>query len=217
MPHLALLGDATLANAKHAAPEPDTTAILRNLLPGWTVTLLAAEGSTIATSQSQLQRLPPGVDLIVLSVGGSDAMQHVEMLQQPTLSSGETLDALAKLANEFEARYDQLIQALHGLAPRLVVCTIYEPPLVGANTARRASVILTMLNDRILRTANRWALELLDLRSILTTSADFKLQIQPSAAGGSPLARSTQATGARRAATSSQRSGGSVAREMATS
>jgi lysophospholipase L1-like esterase len=188
MPHLVLLGDATLANSKHAAPEPDTATIVRKLLPDWTVTLLAAEGSTIALVQSQMQRLPPGADLIILSVGGSDAMQHVELLQQPALSSGETLDGLAKLANEFETRYDQLVQALHSLAPRLAVCTIYEPPLVGANTARRASVILTMLNDRILRTANRWALEALDLRTILTSSSDFKLQIQPSAAGAAKIA-----------------------------
>jgi lysophospholipase L1-like esterase len=189
MPHLALLGDATLANGKHTAPEPDTATILRQLLPDWTVTLLAVEGSTMAVIRSQLQRLPPGVDMIALSVGGNDAMQHVDVLQQPALSSGETLDALAKLANDFETKYDQLVQAMRSLAPRLLVCTIYEPPLVGANTARRGTVILTMLNDRILRTAGRWGLEALDLRSILNTLADFKLQIQPSAAGAAKIAQ----------------------------
>ena len=57
--------------------------------------------------------------------------------------------------------------------------TIYEPPLVGKNTASRARVLLTVLNDHILRTAYRLGLDVLDLRAICTNPGDFTLQIQP--------------------------------------
>ena len=189
MPHLALLGDGILANGAHTGGEPDTASVIRQLLPAWKVSLLAAEGSSLATVASQLRQLSADVDLVVLSVGGNDAMQHVDLLEQPTRSSGDTLDALVAMVDEFAARYDLVAKSVRDRAKRLVVCTIYEPPLVGLNTASRARVLLTLLNDHILRTAYRWALDVLDLRAICTNPEDFRLQIAPSAAGAGKIGR----------------------------
>ena len=196
MPHLVLLGDGILANGAHTRQEPDTASTIRQLLPGWTVSLLAAEGAPIAAVATQLQRLPANPDLVVLSVGGNDAIEHTDLLQQPAVSSGETLDALIKMVGGFTDKYDAAVKIVRDRAPRVVLCTIYEPPLVGKHTASRARVLLTLLNDRVMRTAYRWGLDVLDLRAICTSPEDFSIQIEPSAAGAAKIGRAIAAIAA---------------------
>src|SRR5262245_38062071 len=196
MPHLALLGDGILANGAHAGHGSDTASLLGQLLPAWTVSLLAAEGSGMGAVAAQVQRLAAGVDLAVLSVGGNDAMQHVDILQHPTQTSANTLDALTNMVDDFAEQYDQAAKAARDRAPRLIVCTIYEPPLVGNNTASRARILLTLLNDRILRIACQLGLDVLDLRAICTSREDFTAQIQPSAAAAAKIARAIAAVAA---------------------
>jgi lysophospholipase L1-like esterase len=202
MPHLVLLGDAILANRAHTSPKPDTATILGERLSGWTVTLLAAPGVTMAGVSSQLQRVPADVDLAVLSVGGNDALKHVEILQQPARSSAETLDALLEMTEEFVQEYDRVVQAARGRITRLLLCTIYEPPLVGEHTARRARVLLTLVNDQILRVAVGRGADVLDLRAICNTKGDFVMQIAPSATGAEKIAdaiaRTANGSGGRR-------------------
>jgi lysophospholipase L1-like esterase len=150
----------------------------------------------MAAVPAQAQHLPRDVDLAVLSVGGNDAMEHVDLLQQPAQSSGQTLDALTAMADEFAANYDRVAKSVRDRAPRLVLTTIYEPPLVGKNTASRARVLLTLLNDHVLRTAYRLGMDVLDLRAICTSPGDFSLQIQPSAAGAAKIAKAIAAVAA---------------------
>jgi hypothetical protein len=194
VPQLALVGDGILANGAHTKGQPDSASVLRQLLPAWTVTLVAGEGSTMADVASQLSKLPAGVDLAVLSVGGNDAMKHVDLLQLPAASSGETLDALIAMADGFAGIYERAVKSVRDRVPRLVLCTIYEPPLVGKNTASRARVVVTMLNDGILRTAYRWGLDVLDLRAICTDPGDFTQQISPSGTGAAKIGRAIAAT-----------------------
>lgn len=193
MPHLALVGDGILANGAHTGGKPDSAATLRQLLPAWTVSLVAGEGSGLSDVESQLSKLPAGVDLAILSVGGNDAMRHVDLLQQPASSSGETLDALIAMADGFAGIYQRTVKGVRERVPRLVLCTIYEPPLVGKNTANRARVVLTMLNDGVFRAAYNWGLDVLDLRAICSDPADFTQQISPSATGAAKIARAIAA------------------------
>lgn len=193
MPHLALVGDGILANAAHTKGQADTASGLRRLLPAWTVSLVAAEGSTISDVAAQLAKVSGPVDVAVLSVGGNDAMRHVDFLQQPASSSGETLDALIAMADGFAGMYERVVKSVRERAPRLVLCTIYDPPLVGKNTANRARVLLTVLNDGILKAAYRWGLDVLDLRAICTDAADFTQQISPSGAGAAKIAHAIAA------------------------
>jgi hypothetical protein len=193
VPHLALVGDGILANGAHTKGAPDSAAALRQLLPAWTVSLVAGEGSTMSDVESQLAKLPAGVDLAVLSVGGNDAMRHVDLLQQPASSSGETLDALIAMADGFAGMYQRAVKSVRDRVPKLVLCTIYEPPLVGKNTANRARVLLTMLNDGVFRAAYNWGLDVLDLRAICKDPGDFTQQISPSAQGAAKIARAIAA------------------------
>jgi hypothetical protein len=138
----------------------------------------------------------------VLSVGGNDALKHVEILQQPARSSAETLDALLEMTEEFVQEYDRVVQAARGRITRLLLCTIYEPPLVGEHTARRARVLLTLVNDQILRVAVGRGADVLDLRAICNTKGDFVMQIAPSATGAEKIAdaiaRTANGSGGRR-------------------
>jgi hypothetical protein len=196
VPQLALVGDGILANGAHTKGAPDSAAALRLLLPAWTVSLVAGEGSTMSDVESQLVKLPADVDLAVLSVGGNDAMRHVDLLQLPAASSGETLDALIAMADGFAGIYERVVKSVRERVPRLVLCTMYEPPLVGKNTANRARVLLTMLNDGVFRAAYRRGLDVLELRAICTDAADFTQQISPSATGAAKIARAIAAIAA---------------------
>ena len=150
----------------------------------------------MAAVATQLQRFPANPDLAVLSVGGNDALEHADLLQQPAKSSGETLDALIKMAEGFGEKYEAVVASVRGRSPRVVLCTIYEPPLVGKDTASRARILLALLNDRILRTAYRSASDVLDLRAICTNADDFRMQIEPSASGAAKIGRAIAALAA---------------------
>lgn len=74
------------------------------------------------------------------------------------------------------------------MTDRLVVCTIYEPPLENPELARLAQVPLAIFNDRIIRIASRLGVDVLDLRSVCTEPDDFVLEIEPSAEGARKIA-----------------------------
>jgi hypothetical protein len=98
------------------------------------------------------------------------------------------MDALADIADGFATAYLQLAERVAARVPRLVLCTIYEPPLFDQVTARLARIPLAVLNDRIIRVASRLGLEVLDLRTVCTEGDDFVLQIEPSARGAAKIA-----------------------------
>ena len=186
---LALVGDSILDNAPYTRPRPDTTHHLRELLgPGWTVTRVARDGAVIADVRAQLSELPTRTDVAILSVGGNDAAQHIDLLDRRVSHAAQVLGELADIADRFGARYAELAAQAAARADRLVVCTIYEPPLFDPLSARLARVPLGVLNDRIVRVATQLQLDVLDLRSVCRETSDFVQQIEPSAAGARKIA-----------------------------
>ena len=186
---LALLGDSILDNASYTRPAPDTTHHLGLILGGsWTVERLARDGATIADVRFQLAELPARPDCIVLSIGGNDAVDHIDLLDRPASSAAEVLDELARIADDFADAYRELATIVLARTTRLVLCTIYEPPLSDPQLARLARVPLGLLNDRIVQVASRLGVEVLDLRTVCTEPADFVKQIEPSARGAQKIA-----------------------------
>lgn len=189
MPNLALLGDSILDNRPYVAPSPDTAEHLRRLLgPGWTVELLARDGSMISDVHAQLRRLPARADCAVLSAGGNDAARHIGLLAQPAASVAEVLAELGQIAEAFAERYRALIADFAPRVQRPILCTIYEPPLLDPRSARLARVPLSLLNDRIIRGAAEHRLEVIDLRAVCTRPDDFVMEIEPSPAGARKIA-----------------------------
>jgi lysophospholipase L1-like esterase len=185
---LVLLGDSILDNALYTRPAPDTATWLGQLAPDWAVLLLAQDGGTIENVPGQLRRLKQRAALAVLSAGGNDAAQHIALLDQPAFNSGEVLQQLLHIGDEFAERYETVARAVAERVDRLVLCTIYEVRLEPARYARLARVPLAVLNDRIIRIGAALGADVLELRSVCTAPEDFVLEIEPSARGAKKIA-----------------------------
>jgi lysophospholipase L1-like esterase len=190
---LVLLGDSILDNAPYTNPEPDTTAHLQDLLPAWTVVRLAQDGAMMADVRSQVRELPKRPLTAVLSVGGNDAVEHISVLDERASNSADVLEKLLAIADNFGSSYETVARSVAEHADRLVLCTIYEVQLQPARYAQLARVPLALLNDRIIRTASRLGVDVLELRSVCAEPSDFVLQIEPSAQGAARIARAIAA------------------------
>lgn len=186
---LALLGDSILDNAPYTVPEPDTTTHLQHLLgSGWSVELLAMDGAVMADVPRQVRALDGRPEVAVLSVGGNDALQHVDLLERRGTSSAALFKDLLEIADDFERQYEKVARAVADHAHRTVLCTIYEVRLEPAPYAKLVRVPVAVLNDRIIRIGARLGVDILDLRAVCTDDSDFVLQIEPSATGAARIA-----------------------------
>ena len=190
MPHVVLLGDSIFDNAAYTRGGPDVVTQLRELLPdGWRATLGAIDGATTHDMVRQLRTLPSDVTHIVLSVGGNDALGHMELLDLRVRSSAEVLERLAVAAWEFEVRYRRAVNALLERRAPLTLCTIYNGNFPEADFQRLASTALTVFNDAILRVAFERALTVIDLRLVCNEPDDYANPIEPSSRGGAKIVR----------------------------
>jgi lysophospholipase L1-like esterase len=202
---LVLLGDSILHNDSYTRPEPSTTDHLTRMLSDWSVTRAAVDGARMADVSSQLRHLPEPATVAILSIGGNDATEHIGLLGDSASSAAEVLRRLLRIADDFGARYEGVASSVAKHAHRVVLCTIYEVPLEPPMYAELARVPLSLLNDRIIRTASRLGLDVLDLRSVCTDPGDFVLQIEPSARGAAKIARAITEVVAEKSALGSAR------------
>jgi hypothetical protein len=190
MSHIVLLGDSIFDNAAYTRGGPDVVTQLHEILPsGWRATLGAIDGATTHDFARQLRTLTPDVTHAVLSLGGNDALGHMELLDLRVRSSAEVLDRLAVAAGEFEARYRRAVSLVAERRVPLTLCTIYNGNFPDADFQRLASTALTVFNDAILRVAFERALTVIDLRLVCNESADYANPIEPSSHGGAKIAR----------------------------
>jgi hypothetical protein len=188
-PHVALLGDSLFDNGRYAKPQPDVVAHLRSFLPpSWRTTLLAVDGSTCRDLIGQLVRVEPDVTEIVISIGGSDALVHSDLLNHPVSSTLEALKLFGERADAFEADYRAAIRLAVGLGRSITVCTIYNGNF-GRREAPITRVALMPFNDAIVRVALEHRFPIIDLRPLCTEPSDYANPLQPSSAGGKKIAR----------------------------
>ncbi len=89
MGHVVLLGDSIFDNAAYVAGGLDVrTQLQERLLHEWRVTLLAVDGDRTQDVIAQLQRLPHDASHLVVSVGGNDALDHLDFFSQAAHSVG---------------------------------------------------------------------------------------------------------------------------------
>jgi hypothetical protein len=155
---------------------------------GWVVELAAQDGATMDLLAPQLETLSGLSNFTVLSLGGNDAVGHLDILVPRPSTSTQMLTLLMNIADDFEEDYARVLRMLQARSDRLIVCTIYEPPLAGPDQARLAEVPLSILNDRIIRAATKFGVDVLDLRSVCTDARDFVQEIEPSAEGARKIA-----------------------------
>jgi hypothetical protein len=81
VPHVVLLGDSIFDNAAYVADRPAVIDHLRRALPAdWRATLLAVDGDTTNMVAVRLPGLPADATHLIVSVGGNDALMHIDLL-----------------------------------------------------------------------------------------------------------------------------------------
>ena len=189
MSHVVLLGDSIFDNAAYVAGGPDVRTQLQDLLPrDWRVTRLAVDGHRTADVAGQLQRRPADASHLVVSVGGNDALDHLDFLSQAAQSVADVLGRLSAIAEGFERAYHHMLQAVLQHRLPTVLCTIYYPRFPEQEWQRLVITALTVFNDAIIREAFTAGTPLLDLRLICDAEADYANPIEPAMAGGAKIA-----------------------------
>lgn len=190
MPHVVLLGDSIFDNAAYVPGQPDVVKQLAGVLPsGWRATLAAVDGAVTAGVERQLGSVPSDATHLVLSIGGNDALGHIDILERRAGSVAEVLDLLADIAIRFEERYRAVLDRVLALGLPLTVCTIYNGALPDPAMQRRASTALIVFNDAILRSAADAGVDVIELRLLFTDPSDYANPIEPSTRGGAKIAR----------------------------
>ena len=190
MNHVFLLGDSILDNAAYTGGEPDVVRQLRQRLPqGSKATLGAVDGARIGGVREQLRLLPADATHLILSVGGNDALGHIDFLGAPAGSTAEALLGLAEIAADFERRYLAMLEAVLASELPTAICTIYYPRFPDTTLQTIAVTALSVFNDCIVRAALVHRLPLLDLRFVCTEDGDYADPIEPSARGGEKISK----------------------------
>ena len=191
--HIVLLGDSIFDNKAYVNGGPDVAEQLCGELPsGWHATLLAVDGDVIAGVRRQLLALPDDATHLVVSAGGNDALGFAHLLEAPARSVAEALDMFADAQERFAADYELMADAVSATGLPAAVCTIYDTPSSGP-FYRLIRTALTVFNDSITRAAFSRGLSLLDLRLVCNHDGDYANPIEPSAQGGSKIAKAITA------------------------
>jgi hypothetical protein len=189
MRHIVLLGDSIFDNAAYVAGGPDVVAQLRERLPGgWRASLLAVDGSVVASLPRQLDRLPADASHLVVSVGGNDALGQAGVLQEGARSMAEAVGRLAAIRERFALAYGAMLEAVLARGLPTSVCTIYDARFPEPQQQRLVVTALTIFNDGITRAAFARGVPLIDLRLICDEALDYAHPIEPSAQGGAKIA-----------------------------
>lgn len=188
MTHIVLLGDSILDNAAYVKGGPDVIRQLQAKLPqGWRAALNAVDGSMIQDIHKQLARLPQDASHLIVSVGGNNALDHVDILGQSAQSAAEVLNTLADASERFQQQYHAMMQDILSYRLPAAICTVYYPRFPDPVLQRIAVAALTIFNDVIIREAFMAGVPLLDLRLICNEGKDYANEIEPSVAGGDKI------------------------------
>jgi hypothetical protein len=190
MKHVVLLGDSIFDNKAYVGDGPDVIEHVGEALPeGWTATLAARDGATTPDIEGQLKTMPSDATHLVVSIGGNDALQEKDLIEEKARSVAEVLDKLAKIKAAFMKDYGAMLDGVLARKLPVAVCTIYEARYDDPTTRQIAATGLSVFNDVILREAFARGLPVIDLRLMFDDDADYANDIEPSVKGGAKIAR----------------------------
>ena len=180
--HLVLLGDSVFDNGVYVKPgEADVTAhLVRKLGPSdWTLDMRAVDGHVADSVKGQLRsKSVPMPCTFVLSVGGNDALGHLEEIPLLDLSD------FHRIKEGFRVRYTKVLDLILDHGQPLIVCTIYNPKFPEEDLQVIAEAGLSFFNDVITEEALRRNLSVIDLREVCSDPEAFANPIEPSEVGG---------------------------------
>ena len=189
MQHIILLGDSIFDNAAYIQQgEPDVIQQLRRKLSeGWKATLKAIDGSRTDHVEGQLEELPKDASFLIVSVGGNDALDHINIFNESAKSAAQVLQRLADIQEEFQRSYHSMLRAVLSYCLPTAICSIYYPRFLDPVIQRMAVVALSIFNDCIIGEVFTFGLPLIDLRLICNEDKDYSNPIEPSVHGGEKI------------------------------
>ena len=133
--------------------------------------------------------MPSDATHLVVSIGGNDALQEKDLIEEKARSVAEVLDKLAKIKAAFKKDYGAMLDGVAARKLPVAVCTIYEARYDDPTARKIAGAGLTIFNDVIMREAFARGVPVIDLRLIFDDDADYANDIEPSVKGGAKIAR----------------------------
>ena len=151
-----------------------------------------------------------------MSIGGNDLLQNISFLQM-TAKLSEVMDKDARIGKwgskelnlsrnkvfeetyfeiikPMQQEYESIVANLSNYRAKLLLCTVYEGDLVDSDefsdVIYSSKTMLSIFNDLVYRTAQKYNAEVLELRDIFVSSEDYANPIEPSHIGGEKLAKS---------------------------
>jgi hypothetical protein len=140
-----------------------------------------------------------------VSVGGNDALRHLDVFTSPVKTVGDALLVLSDLRRRFEQEYARMLHQAISMHFLIAVCTICYPRFRTTGNSRMHDLMLelgntdelqdkgigalAMYNDIITKVAFHAGVPVLDLRILCDEDDDFANPIEPSEKGGEKIAR----------------------------
>jgi len=194
-----LLGDSIIDNGGYVRPgEADVAKQLQALLPQQAIIKRAVDGAVCADVLGSQTANLESTDRIILSAGGNDALQHIDLLDAATVTTAkQVLLRLAAIRADFRRTYASLLDRLVTIRAPVLVLTVYNPCFDGhgmdATYQQAAEGAISLFDDVIQLEARRRSFKVLELRTLFTSPADYANPIEPSALGGAKLAQAISA------------------------
>ena len=189
-----VFGDGSIDNLRYV-PDADRTVVahLRRLASSrdWRVESWAEEYAAIGDIPAQADRdamETPAV--IVVSVGGRDALLHIDLIADPSkhVVSPRAFLEYHRIKEEFRASYSRVLDHLAAFKQPTAVCTIFNPDSPDAGFKKMVSAGLSFFNDVIAEEALRRDFSIIDLRLAVAHDEDYANPIRPSDRGGQRIA-----------------------------
>ena len=152
---------------------------------------------------------------IVVSIGGNDLLHNISFLQTTSdlsriMGKGSMIgkwgtkelnptrnkvfeETYFEIIKPFKQQYETIVANLSNQRANLLLCTVYEGDLVDSDefsdVSNSSKTMVSIFNDIVYRTANKFNVDVLELRNIFTSPQDYANPIEPSHTGGEKLAQ----------------------------
>ena len=152
---------------------------------------------------------------IIVSIGGNDLLQNISFLQTTSelskvMGKGAMIgkwgvkelnpsrnkvfeETYFEIIEPFKKQYETIVANLSNHRANLLLCTVYEGDLVDSDefsdVNNSSKTMVSIFNDIVYRTANKYGADVLELRDIFVRPEDYSNPIEPSHIGGGKLAK----------------------------
>ena len=209
-----LLGDSIIDNAPYVQKnEKDVASHLNSMYkssPQINIYNRAVDGHTmkdLLDTQLSDEGLNEATNIVV-SIGGNDLLGNLYFLidamglyqgeeskvfKRTTTRNKSFEDTYFEIIKPMQQEYESVVANLSNYRAKLLLCTVYEGDLVDSDefndVVYSSKTMLSIFNDLVYRTAQKYNAEVLELRDIFVSSEDYANPIEPSHIGGEKLAK----------------------------